>query len=123
MLICVLALDAAVIASLFRGQKNDVPQIEKKELFGVWKIQDIPYNVTHTFNDSIFAIDEEYEGCEYYYEVEGNKIYYTQNVNGLDIPPMTDSLIVTNINDSTMVVVWFNPTMKLNERFILKKIK
>ena len=70
-----------------------------------------------------FAIDEEYEGCEYYYKIEGNKIYYTQNINGIDVPPMTDSLIVTHINDTAMAVVWFNPTMKVNERFVLKKIK
>ena len=69
-----------------------------------------------------FYIDEKYEGTEFYYEVKGNKIYYTESTNGMGLPSSSDSLEIRFHNDTLMAVVWFNPSIKFNETFLLKRM-
>ena len=96
---------------------------KKGDLYGKWKITNPDANgVYFTFNDSLFAIDELYEGVEYNYKVDGCTIYYVQDTTNLNITPLADSMKVTYISEKIMELVWYNPDKKNIEIFKLKKV-
>lgn len=112
----------SLAAFLMMGCKGEANSIDKAYLRGSWQIQNIDELVLYSFGDSVFYIDEKYEGTEFYYEVKENKIYYTENTNGMGLPSTSDSLEIRFHNDTLMSVVWFNPSIKLNETFLLKRM-
>lgn len=112
----------SLAAFLMMGCKGEANSIDKAYLRGSWQIQNIDELVIYSFGDSIFYIDEKYEGTEFYYKVKENKIYYSESTQGIDIPSPTDSMEVRLHNDTLMVIVWFNPSIKLNETFLLKRM-
>lgn len=100
-------------------------EVTKDDLRGSWQITECDGNkinelVLYSFGDSVFYIDEQFEGCEFYYYVSNNKIYYTEKTSMVGFETTSDSMTIISLNDSVMNVVWFNPTQKRLEEFKLK---
>ena len=96
---------------------------KKGDLYGKWEITNPGANgVYFTFNDTLFAIDETYEGVEYNYKLEGRTIYYVEDTTNLHIPPSADSMKVIYLSENIMELSWFNPDRKNVEIFKLKKV-
>lgn len=100
-------------------------EVTKDDLRGSWQITECDGNkvnelVLYSFGDSVFYIDEQFEGYEFYYHVSNNKIYYTEKTSMVGFETTSDSMTIISLNDSVMNVAWFNPTQKRLEKFKLK---